>query len=813
MEVTGLYIKLDKKLFVEANNIKINSNVTKSNNSSLFDIDKILDIFPPIYTLFDTVAINNIEYGGESAKIFYNDDIFYVDSSKLTLKTKLEIAQGRKLNLKIEQVLLKDFDIEVSGLLYADIKRDEYSFVGLFRAFDVDGKLNFKVINDIATYSISSNEFKSPKVILDNFRSKIKINDEVANWIYGYTKAASYQVLSLDGIINLSTLDFYPKRINAQILARDMNVTFRKNVPPANIKNTRIEVGSNKIVFILDKTEYEGKNIDASVVINNLLEGEQNIAIDLHTNAYFDESINKILKGFVNTELPIKQVGGNVSSYVNIDIKTPTANTSIAGKFVLDNASIFIANIPMFSPHAVIDLNNTIINIADARLVYDKIFDISANGILNTSQKHMNANSFIHYANVKTKNNSIVSISNISTPFALDITNEGVKFEFEEFESNLTFGNKSIISLNSLRKLYPYSQLMQQYGIKRGRINFETSDFVNIRGNAQIYGLDLPLFVNGSKVSSFKGAFSIQNGSLHINSNDESIRFSLEESIQATLKNLDVLFDTNSSSKAINSDNSSVPIHANLLNGNIKIANSNITILSENLSLHISQNSSIQANLTYQNGEIELLKDKNYFTIYAADVKSEFVNSLVNKEFFRGGIFSTTISGDSESEFSGIITIRDTKMKDFMTINNIIAFLNTIPALATLNDPKYSSTGFPVKSGIIEFSRIGNLIYIPTLFLEGYSSDIIGMGYVDLATNEIYLDLRISTIKALSSIINIIPLLNFVVLGEDGKIDVHIYVKGALDNPKVVTNIAKDTIMSPINIIKRVFQLPFYIFR
>jgi hypothetical protein len=815
MKVTGLYIKLDKKLFVEADNIKISSNVTKSNNSSLFDVDKILDILPPIYTLFDTIAINNIEYAGENAKITYNDDIFYVDSSKLILRTKLEIAQGRKLNLKIEQVLLKDFDIEISGLLYADIKRDEYSFNGLFRAFDVDGKLNFRITNDIAIYSISSNEFKSPKIILDNLRSKIKLNDVVANWIYGYTKAASYQVLSFDGIINLSTLDFYPKRINAQVLAKDMNVTFRKDVPPANVKNARIEIGNNKIVFLLDKAEYESKKVDASVVINNLLEGERNIAIDLYTNAYFDESINKILKSFTGVQLPIKQLGGNISSYVNINvgIKTLAVNASVTGKFILDNASISIANVDMFSPHAVIDLNNTMINITDARLVYDKIFDISANGTLNTSQKHMDANSFVHYTNIETKNNSIVSLGNISTPFTLDITSEGVKFGFKEFEANLTFGNKSIIALNSLRKLYPYSQLMQQYGIKRGRVDFETSDFTNINGNAHIYGLNLPLFANGSKVSSFKGAFGIQNNSLHANSNDKNIRFGLGESIRVALKNLDVLFDTNGSLKAANNDNGSMPIYANILNGNIKIANSNITVLSENLSLHVGQNNSIQANLTYQNGEIELLKDKNYFTVYAADIKSEFVNALVNKEFFSGGVFSTTISGDSENEFSGIITIRNTKMKDFMTINNIIAFLNTIPALATLSDPKYSSTGFPVKSGIIEFSRIGDFIYIPTLFLEGYSSDIMGIGYIDLSSNEIYLDLRISTIKALSSIINIIPFLNFIVLGEDGKIDVHIYVKGTLDDPKVVTNIAQNTLMSPINIIKRVFQLPFYIFR
>jgi hypothetical protein len=812
IKIEGLYIKLDKKLFVEINDIQINSDVSKSNNSAFFDVDKILDMFPPIYTLFDTININNIKYGNESAKILYKNELFFVDSPKLTVKTKLEITQGRKLNLGIEQILLKDFDIEIFGNLNADIKRNEYDFNGFFRAFDINGKLKIDIINNIAIYNISSNEFKSPEIILNNIRSHVKIGDEIASWIYGRIKAASYQILSFNGKIDLSTLDFYPKLIKAHAVAKDINVTFHKDVPPANVKNARVVIGDNKIVFIIDKAVYEGKEVDGGVVVYNLIEGEPGVVIDLNTNAYFDETINKILKGFINIELPIRQTSGNASSHVNIDVKVATVNVTVIGKFILNDANISIANIPMFSPYAVIDLNNTMINFSDARLKYGDIFDISANGTLNASQKHMDANSYIHSVNIEAENKSVISLENISTPFTFDIVNDGVQLGFEEFEANFTFGNKSVIALNSLKKLYPYSQIMRQYSIQRGRINFETSDFTNINGNARIYGLDLPLFSNNTKVSTFRGTFNTRNNSLYVKSSDNNILFDLEKSINLTLNNLDVLYDANSSSKIANNSDS-MPINVKILNGNIKVANSNITILSENLSLHVGKNNSIAANLTYKNGEIELLKDKNYFSINAIDTRGEFVNRLINKEFFNGGTFSAAIAGNSEDDFSGIVTIRNTKMKDFKVINNIIAFLNTIPNLATLNDPGYSSTGFPVKSGIIEFTRIKNLIYIPTLFLEGYSSDIVGLGYVDLDNNEIYLDLRISTVKALSTIIDVIPFVNFIILGEDGKIDIHIYIKGKLDDPKVETNIMEDTIMSPINIIKRVFQLPFYIFR
>ena len=77
-------------------------------------------------------------------------------------------------------------------------------------------------------------------------------------------------------------------------------------------------------------------------------------------------------------------------------------------------------------------------------------------------------------------------------------------------------------------------------------------------------------------------------------------------------------------------------------------------------------------------------------------------------------------------------------------------------------------------------------------------------------TNEIYLDLKVSPIKALSGIIDMIPLVNFIILGENGKREINISVRGTLDDHKVETSIVEDTIMSPFNMIKRVFQLPFY---
>ncbi|MDR3346659.1 MAG: AsmA-like C-terminal domain-containing protein [Campylobacteraceae bacterium] len=802
---------MDKKLFVEINKIKINTDVSKSNNFDSFDIDDTLGALPPIHTLFDTIIISELSYANESVQIIYKDENFFINSSKLTVKTKLNIGEKGKLNLDIEQILLKDFDVDISGNLSADIKKDIYDFEGIYRVFDISGGMKLNVTNDILTYNLNSNEFASPKIVLDNINAMAHLHKEITSWIYGYTKAASYRLLSLEGKVNLSTFDFYPRLIKAQAIARDINVTFHERAPAAHADNARLDLGDNKIVFTVDNATYEGKKADADVVIYNLIDGKSGIRVDIRTGEYFDESVNKIIKAFVGIELPIRQTKGVSNSSVSIDVTFADVDVNVIGRFAVDNASISIANISMFSPHAILEMNNTIFNFVDARLRYADLFDISANGTLNASARHMEADSLIHHIWVEAKNNSIVSFGNIFTPFTLDIVEDGINLDFREFDANLTFGAKNAVALGSLDKIYPYSELMQRYALKSGNLSFESADFESIEGKAYIEGLELPLFSNGSEVTTFNGTFGMKNDRFSIDSSDNKIRVRIGKSINVRLDNFDMLLDMNSSLGG--SQNSSIPVSLRASKGDVKIASSNATILSEDLFANVAANGSISANISYKGGTIELLRDKNFFSVYAVEMKSDFVNRLANKEFFKDGVFSATISGDSENEFSGIITIRDTKLKDFAVLNNVIAFINTIPALATLSDPRYSSSGFPVKSGLIEFSRMGDFIYIPNLFLEGYSSDIGGVGYISLDSDEIYLDLKISTIKALSGIIDMIPLVNFIVLGEDGNIEITVSVRGTVSEPKVETNIIGDTLMSPINVIKRVFQLPFWLFR
>ncbi|MDR1976260.1 MAG: AsmA-like C-terminal domain-containing protein [Campylobacteraceae bacterium] len=806
VKITGLYIKLDKKLFVEANIIKINTNVTKSSSSA--SLEDALEAIPYISTFFNTIIIDSIEYANEKVQLTYKDKNFYLNSSLLTLQTKIELVGRGKLVLDVEEILLKDIDMKLSGKIDANLRLDEYAFDGSFRLFDITGNAKLAVKDKILTYNINSDDFASPKIFMDNLLKYVKLNATIANWIYGYTKATNYKVLFFTGKVDLVKRNFYLKDLNALVEAKDVNVTFNPKVPAGHADEVRVKIEKNKIAFWIQNPTYQGSNLTkADVLIYDFIDGKSGIKIDLSSNAHYNGAINNIVKAYTGVDLPIRQTSGKTDANVSIDVKFGNISVNVAVDVALEDANLSVGNASIYTPHANMRLDNSIIKFIDTRAQYGKLFDISVNGTLNASAKEMIADSFIHSFSIKAENKSIVSISNISTPFTLKISENGTNLYLDELQSNLTFADTNVFRLNSINRLYPYSELAKEYGIKEGRITIRSKDFRRFRGHANIRALDVPLSHDGTPLTRFTGAFEVTEDSFEIAANDKKVNLLIKNGVNLTLNSYDININIGGNASA-----PSIPITVTAQNGSIIFKPSNITILADEYNIS-SKDGNISLNLAYKNTPLSFVKSEGYFNVFTKNMKSEFLNALANKEFFKKGSFDFYAKGESEDEFLGVLSLKDTRLKDFKILNNLIAFLNTIPSIATFSDPMYSTSGFPVKNGTIEFIKSKDYVYIQTLFLEGYSSDIKGSGYIDLKDNKIHMDLSIFIVKSLSNIIDKIPLVNYIILGNEGAIEVHLSVRGTPGNPKIETSLMNDTLLSPFNMIKRIFELPTYLLR
>lgn len=102
----------------------------------------------------------------------------------------------------------------------------------------------------------------------------------------------------------------------------------------------------------------------------------------------------------------------------------------------------------------------------------------------------------------------------------------------------------------------------------------------------------------------------------------------------------------------------------------------------------------------------------------------------------------------------------------------------------------------------------GEIITITEMKLTGNNADIVGSGTIDFNTNEITLKLQIRTLKTFSNIIDWIPIVGGLILGDDKRISTNVDVIGDIEDPKIKTHLVLDTLKSPLNIIQRALELP-----
>jgi len=200
-------------------------------------------------------------------------------------------------------------------------------------------------------------------------------------------------------------------------------------------------------------------------------------------------------------------------------------------------------------------------------------------------------------------------------------------------------------------------------------------------------------------------------------------------------------------------------------------------------------------------------KGKRFF-IQALRVKDKLLHPLINFKGLKGGRYSLKKEGDPDRVMKGRIIIEGGVLSDFKAYSNTLALINTIPALATLHSPGFSKKGFKIKEGVIEYTMTPEKITFTSVYLKGNSATVVGKGDVYLESGKLDIDLAILTVRELGSIVGKIPLLGYILMGEDNSMTVGLKVTGTLNDPKVRTSVAEDILTLPFRILKRTLTSP-----
>ena len=807
VKISQLYIKLDKKLIVNIDTVDID--IQSNKNSSIEELHDITNKLPYLYSLFKSISIQNLIFDNKTIRFLYKNEIFYVDSDFLTIDAKIRDWED-SIEVDIKQMILKDFHLELKGNLQAKLKEKLFDFRGNFTTFNINGGIELRVDKNELCYRLNSKKFNSLKPFMDFLSKKVELEPLIAAWVYKKIVADEYQLHNLEGKFNLDTFNFYPKLMKAKATGKNAVIKFDENAPSALVNEMDVILKNDQLIFDVKKAEYQGKDVsNTKVHIYHLMTVGAGIVVDINANTILDDSIHAVLHAFDIT-VPITQTAGTTEANVKIDIRfLPFGVASYTGYFKINDANLTLSGLPIYSKSGYIELDNGMIYLKDVNLKYDTIFDIYTSGDLNLTNGFYKSDNKIKSLHVNFDELDLLHVEDSNTTATMQITENGTSIYIDSFKTNLEFlsDNNRIITEN-LNLIYPYSKLMKDINIKGGTLKIDTLDFKNYDIKAVLKDMNLPLSQNGVQLKKIDLDIKTDGKNLELTSTDGKIKISKKEELKIVLRDIDVTFDSSKYEESIDIDK----VTAIGINSNIIDTNSTLKIPSNHFVYKIDgKNMTFNSRLFAQTIFMEQTDKTLYLT--SKNLTDMFINTLLGKKVFENGSFELHIDGNNTKNLDGTFIAKNTTIKGMTFYNNLMAFIHTIPSLVTFKNPGFNEKGYEITNALLDFKRDGDILTINEIDINGKSADITGAGTINLKTEELNITLQISVFKNLSSIVSVIPIVNYIFLGKDGKMYTHVNIKGTLENPKIKTNVIQDTALSPIGIIKRTIETPFRIFQ
>lgn len=374
--------------------------------------------------------------------------------------------------------------------------------------------------------------------------------------------------------------------------------------------------------------------------------------------------------------------------------------------------------------------------------------------------------------------------------------------------------NDSKLSFLNLEKLAPNCTVLQKYKINNGAASLTHTDtqsniYLTLDTNYpyKVLSDDKGLI----EEYSLKGMYDTNTKALNVTIND-AVDVSIFKDIRIDAKGIGFylreLIGLLEEIKFSDTEEKSLPLSFKAENTHIYVSKER-KAPADTLTLTYDDEGLLNAILLHQGAQADFrYKDKEFY-LYGDGFNDKFMEDFLAVSKFKGGQLSFAINGTIE-EYNGVFYLENTNIIDYTLLNNVFAFVNTIPSLITFSLPRYSSKGLFVKSGFVNMHAKNRVLDISDIYLESDEMKIFGKGNADYKNDTIDLQLNLKTNVASQA--SQIPLVGYLIF--DGEsVSTTLSITGSLEDPQVSSHLAKDIFVAPLNIIKRTLLLPYHLFK
>ncbi len=797
----GLYLKLDKKLTFKAEELTWNYSLS-GQSSALEDIDTLFNRINFTLKLFDYFEIKQLHIGDKKLTFIITEGKkFYFLSDDYEINANLQKEDG-KLNVDIPFAKLKKSDLVVASKGVYNYLDETADFNGSIKSATLDGAFAITKSSDDISIDIKTDTFHDIKPLADIFPLKEKIKA----WITTKVLAKSYKLdwfnskltyhngrfdIDLDGMRGVATL-------------KDVDVHFKEGLPAAHATDVKVEYTHSDLHLYPKNATYEGESITSSVVISDIpYKDKARIKVSLGSkDTTLSQNVLDILSAY-KINLPVKQNSGKASADVELNIKFfPKKIYANVDVDILAKSEINLGGIPLIAQSGKITMRKNILTLKDIALK-DKDYNLKVDGELDVKKKKgellLDTKSLA--INGATKN--IINIKDKKIKLDVDYDNK-LLFKLPEYDLEIQKEDGNVtISLGDIKKVAPF---MKNHPIskKGGALKIVTSDFKNYTFEGTLFWDECFLFEKDDVCESripFSG--TVKNGNMRLNAFGKKLTYDSKKSlIWLDAMNVDLkqlLASKENYSNSAKSLLGKISISAD----NGKIRYGKYSLLTDHYDADIDSKQNVKVVGSMDDDIIEFSKKNRHIEFKAYRTKDKLLAKLINFNGLKNGRYSFKFSGNIDKEMRGDILIEGGIMNDFMLYNNLLAFINTIPSLASLNSPGFSSKGFEIKDGIIDYTLKDDIIDFHSIYIRGKTANIAGRGTVNLKTKVVKIDLAVQSVKEAGSFLSKIPVLGYILLGKDESVTIGTRITGSYEDPKIETNVAQDVLLLPVVFLER----------
>lgn len=456
---------------------------------------------------------------------------------------------------------------------------------------------------------------------------------------------------------------------------------------------------------------------------------------------------------------------------------------------------------------------DTTYSIGSSRIRYGTFFDSTVSGSYDL---------FTHQGRFLLKDLDIQkdTIGHFLTPMdTLSVEVDGrediIRIKVPELDMELSSDAKKswMLLFEDLETVYDHSPFLQRYLVDEGSLTIGSQDEAGYAFSADIpYSYSL-LVKDGIPVSRYQIDGVLDDKGFYASLNKD-IEIVYDDGLRATAQDISLnipaviqLFKDLPGYEATDS------VDKNELRYTLEASNTNFVfsperrILADEILLEsIAGKTTLQ--LQYGEGSMFLDVEGEAFSLAGEGLNDVFMNGLWSGAKFETGTMSVAAKGTFD-DFTAMVKIEDTLLRDFKVLNNVLALVNTLPALITFSLPSYSSKGLPVGSVIAGMTVKDRLATVNSLDLESPEISIKGNGWIDFPKKKIAMDLNLIT-QAKKNI-NKIPLVGYVLVGKEKRPSITVQVSGDLFDPNVEYSAYREVATEPFYMLYRTLALPFHL--